>query len=88
MDDGTGRASRSFTLVAFIAWGVGMSSAEEYRRHAAGCILLAEETPNSAHRLALTEMAQSWLRLATQAEKNSRSNLVYETPASPSLRPQ
>jgi hypothetical protein len=26
------------------------------------------------------EMAQAWLRLAEQAEKNSRARLVYETP--------
>jgi hypothetical protein len=57
-----------------------MSNPEEYRWHAAGCILLAEESTDSAHRLALMEMAQAWLHLAKQAEKNSRSDLVYETP--------
>jgi hypothetical protein len=65
-----------------------MASAEEYRRYAAGCILMAEDTPDSAHRLALMETAQVWLRLAEQAEKNSRTDLVYETPASPPLQPQ
>jgi hypothetical protein len=57
-----------------------MASAEEYRRYAAGYVLMAEDSPDSAHRLALMETAQVWLRLAAQAEKNSRTNLVYETP--------
>ncbi len=57
-----------------------MSEAEEYRRRAAGCILIAEETADSASRLQLMEMAQAWFRLAEQAEKNSRTDLVYETP--------
>jgi hypothetical protein len=58
-------------------------SAEEYRRRAAGCILVAEDSPNSAHRLTLMEMAQVWLRLAEQAEKNSRADLAYEIPERP-----
>jgi hypothetical protein len=57
-----------------------MSHAEEYRRHAAGCILLAEETTNPASRVCLMEMAQAWFRLAWQAEKNSQANLTYEGP--------
>ena len=65
-----------------------MSSAEGYRRRAAGCILLAEDTPNSAHRLAFMEMAQGWLHLAEQAEKNERTDLVYETLERPTTRPQ
>ncbi|MFL5046746.1 MAG: hypothetical protein ACJ8EA_18090 [Xanthobacteraceae bacterium] len=60
-----------------------MSSAEEYRRRAAGCILLAEETIDSAYRLTLMEMAQAWLRLAEQVEKNSQVDLVYKTREQP-----
>jgi hypothetical protein len=65
-----------------------MASAEEYRRRGAGCVLMAEDTPNSAHRLALMEMAQAWLHLAEQAEKNGRTDLVYETPEHPTALPQ
>jgi hypothetical protein len=55
----------------------GMASAEDYRRYAAGCILMAEDSADSSHRLTLMETAQIWLRLAEQAEKNSRTNLVH-----------
>jgi hypothetical protein len=54
-----------------------MSSATEYRRHAAGCVLIAEETTDPGIRLHLMEMAKMWLQLADQAEKNSRTDLVY-----------
>ncbi|MFL6934165.1 MAG: hypothetical protein ACJ8EJ_05890 [Xanthobacteraceae bacterium] len=63
-----------------------MSSAEEYRRRAAGCILLAEETIDSAYRLTLMEMAQAWLRLAEQAEKNSQVDLRLQDPRTAGLR--
>jgi hypothetical protein len=43
-------------------------------------LALAEEPSNSRQRLTLIGMAQSWLLLAEQAEKNSHANLVYETP--------
>jgi hypothetical protein len=57
-----------------------MSKPEEYRRKAAQCFLVAEETTSVANRLALMEMARAWLHLAEQAEKNSHSDLTYETP--------
>jgi hypothetical protein len=65
-----------------------MSNPEEYRRRGAGCVLMAENTPDSAHRLALMEMAQAWLHLAEQAERNGHTDLVYETPERPAARPQ
>ncbi|MFL4980860.1 MAG: hypothetical protein ACJ8FU_15455 [Xanthobacteraceae bacterium] len=57
-----------------------MSSPEFYRRKAAQCILVAEETTDAANRLVLMEMAQAWVRLAEQAEKNLLTDVVYETP--------
>jgi hypothetical protein len=57
-----------------------VSSPEEYRRHAAGCVLIAEETTEPAIRLQLMEMAKMWLQLAEQADKNSRIKLVYLEP--------
>jgi hypothetical protein len=53
-----------------------MSTADVYRRRAASCILLAEESPQSASRLELMHMAQAWLRLAEQAEKNSETEIA------------
>jgi hypothetical protein len=57
-----------------------MSSKEEYRRNAAKCLEMADGTSDGITRLVLIEMAHAWLRLAEQAEKNSRLDLVYETP--------
>ena len=54
--------------------------ASRYRLHAAHCVELAERSSNSEGRLALFAMAQSWLALAEQAEKNGETVLVYETP--------
>jgi len=62
-------------------------SAQQYRRNAAVCLDLAERTVDSEARAGLIEMAGSWLRLATLAEKNSKTDLVYETPPPPAASP-
>jgi len=56
-----------------------MSSAEEYRRRAASCILMAADAKDPANRVALMDMAQSWLLLADLAEKN-QADFTNETP--------
>jgi hypothetical protein len=56
-------------------------AADEYRRHAVECLRIADETINARSRVLLIDMAQSWLRLAHQAEKNLTT--VYETPPRP-----
>jgi hypothetical protein len=58
-----------------------VSNEERYRVHALDCIRLAGELADTKSRLALLEMAHSWLKLADQAQKNSQADLVYETPA-------
>lgn len=60
--------------------------AEEYRRRAAQCVELAQQHSDPEQKLKLMKMAQAWLRLAEQAEKNSQTDLVYETP-DPKLTP-
>ena len=55
-------------------------SPEDYRRYAAELLRIAEGVGDAQHRVALIAMAQSWLQLAVQAEKNSETILVYETP--------
>ena len=59
-------------------------SAEDYRRYANECFMIAGTVNDSQQRLWLVGMAQLWSRLAEQAEKNAAADLVYETP---SLRP-
>ena len=51
-----------------------------YRLHAANCIEIAQRVTDPESRLSLLAMAQSWLKLAEQAVKNSETTLVYETP--------
>ena len=55
-------------------------STDEYRQRARQCFQIAETTTDSRHKLWLIDMAQYWLALANQAEKNLTTNLVYETP--------
>ena len=54
----------------------------EYRRHAAECLLLADDTSDPKNKLLLVAMAQAWLKLAQRAEEDLTPNFVYE-PSSP-----
>ena len=57
-----------------------MNSAELYRANAAECLVMASSVTDASNRASLLNMASAWLRLAELAEKNSRTDLVYETP--------
>jgi hypothetical protein len=63
------------------------NSAEVYRVRAKSCTQLAHKAANAESKMALLDMARAWLALAGQAEKNSATTLVYETPE-PRSRPQ
>lgn len=66
--------------------GLGMSPAElatRYRDYAARCLILAQRQEDAAERLALIDMAQAWIALAEQAQKNETLFVVYETPGNP-----
>jgi hypothetical protein len=56
------------------------NKADEYRRNAADCLRMAERTADLAARATLLDMAQSWRVLAEQADRNSATDVVYETP--------
>ena len=56
------------------------SKADEYRLNAVNCVAIAEQTSDVATRAKLLAMAQAWRNLADQAERNSQTDLVYETP--------
>jgi hypothetical protein len=53
---------------------------EEFRKYAADLRLLAEKAEDPATKLSLMAMARTWVGLADLAEKNSHTDLVYETP--------
>ena len=42
---------------------------EQYRRHAAECLRIAQETQDQELRLRLLEMAEAWKRLAEETTK-------------------
>jgi hypothetical protein len=55
-------------------------TAAVYRLYASHCVEIAQDTASPDRRAALLTIAQAWLGLADQAEKNSDVVLVYETP--------
>ncbi len=57
-----------------------MVASNRYRQNAADCFATANLVTDLKTKAVLLDMANSWLRLAEQAEKNSRTDLVYETP--------
>jgi hypothetical protein len=62
--------------------GLGMSPVElaaRYRAHARQCFTIAQKL-EGREKLALLDMAQAWLGLGAQAEKNEALVFVYETP--------
>jgi hypothetical protein len=62
-----------------------MASAElvaRYYGYAARCWLFAKQQDDAGHKLALINLAQTWLALADYVEKNESPFALYETPPS------
>ena len=57
-----------------------------YRRYGAGCLVMARNTLDPAHRLALLDIAQAWATLADQVEKSGKSGDCSIAETSP-IRP-
>jgi hypothetical protein len=51
-----------------------MPSAADYRRHASECVRLAQQAQNAKDKALLLTMAESWRRLADQAESREQNN--------------
>ena len=56
---------------------------ESYLDNAAEFVRLAGRVTDPALKVKLIDMAWLWLQIAHQAERNSRADLVYETPDHP-----
>jgi hypothetical protein len=65
-----------------------MNRSEEYRQLAAHCLRIAERVSDAEAKASLLEMARSWHSLADQAKRNSKADLVYETPPTRRSEPQ
>ena len=51
----------------------------EYRRHAAECLAIADDTTtNPNNKILLIAMAQAWLRLAQQAERSDATDTAHQ----------
>jgi hypothetical protein len=57
-----------------------MPPGDEYRKKAAELIAHGMQDPDLFRRIDLQNLAQAYLRLAEQAERNAASDIVYETP--------
>jgi hypothetical protein len=57
-----------------------MGKSEDYRRNAASCLQLVDKADDPAEKAYLLDMARAWHNLAEQVERNSATELVYETP--------
>jgi hypothetical protein len=58
-----------------------MNTATKYRQKAAELLALASKEMNQNLQVGFAAMAESYLRLAVMAERNSKTDIVYETPA-------
>jgi hypothetical protein len=57
----------------------GAALVERYRSYAARCVRISRNVSDSAAKLVLLEMAQSWLKLAEQAADGPEAPIGYES---------
>jgi hypothetical protein len=60
-----------------------MSAADQYRRNASECIAITAFFVDPQQRAAILALAESWTRLAEQAEKNEQVVLLATTETPP-----
>ncbi len=64
------------SVKAYAALGVSPAElAHRYREHAAHCLKIAQDVADLRSKLSLLDMAQAWVALAEQAEKNGETFL-------------
>jgi hypothetical protein len=57
-----------------------MPNPDQYRQMAADCLRAAESMVDAEAKASMLDMARGWQALANQADRNSKLDLVYETP--------
>ena len=65
-----------------------MTPAEQYRVKASEMAALARAETHPFQKAEYERLSLSYLRLADQAERNSQTDVVYETPPPPVQQPQ
>jgi hypothetical protein len=73
--------SKSALKVAHRGGGHPVSRPDYYRQYALECLRLADGTNEPSTKAVLIDMAQAWIKLVEQAQKNRRFDLVYEAPS-------
>ena len=63
-------------------------TAEKYRRYAAECLELMRIRSDARSGTVLLTMAAAWTKLAEQAEKNKRNDVIYEPPMNRAAEPR
>jgi hypothetical protein len=62
--------------------------AARYWGYAAQCLIVAQRQDNAGDKLALVNIAQAWVNLAEQTEKNAPAFVSHETPAPEPKQPK
>jgi len=57
-----------------------VSRSDYYRQYAQECLRLANETHEPNKKAVLIDMAQAWIRLVEQAQRNRQLDRVHPTP--------
>jgi len=63
-----------------------VTAADRYRVKAAEFAAMSRREPNPELQVAFAQMAQRYLRLSVLADRNSQTDIFYETPPSSSPR--
>ena len=58
-----------------------MNEPDYCRQYALECLRLANETREPGTKAVLIDMAQAWIKLSDQAQRNRRRDLVHPAPA-------
>lgn len=66
----------------------GRENAKEYRLRAQHCLDIAMDMDDLSKRMVLLNMAQAWMLLADQADRNQTTDIVYETPPARATLPR
>lgn len=74
------RGRDEYLQVNITTIGVSMSAGDEYRAKAAKLSAMAARERDPLKQAQFESLERSYLRLAMQADKNAKNNIVYETP--------
>ena len=78
----------AFSVACVISRGERMTPADQYRVKAGDLAALAKAETDPFGKAEYERLSLAYSRLAEQAERNSQTDVVYETPPAPTDHPQ